>query len=55
MRKCFLLILFFSCIYTQSSNGTLSKIQSLIIPGWGQLSLGETKRAKNYFICADFC
>ena len=39
-----------SCLSAQVNGNAKTKLQSLLLPGWGQHSLGESKRANDYFI-----
>ena len=50
MKKIIILILCVHSLYGQFPFELEPKIQSLIIPGWGEYSIGKTKRAKNFFI-----
>ena len=51
MKKYLLLIIIcFSCISAQVNGNAKINLQSLLLPGWGEHSLGESKRANEYFI-----
>ena len=49
-RYLILLIAGITCISGQVSVSSTSKLQSLILPGWGEQTLGESKRARSFFI-----
>ena len=44
------IIICLSCISAQINRNAKTKLQSLLLPGWGELALGESKRANEYFI-----
>ena len=51
MKKYLLLIILcVNYLMAQMQLDTKTKLQSLVIPGWGEQTLGESKRAKRYFI-----
>ena len=51
MKKYLLVIfLFTTCLTAQIQVNAKNKLQSLILPGWGQQTLGESKRAHSFFI-----
>ena len=51
MKKYLLiLIIGLSCISAQINGNAKVKLQSMVLPGWGELALGESKRANNFFI-----
>ena len=51
MKKYLLVIfLFTTCLMAQIQVNAKNKLQSLILPGWGQQTLGESKRAQSFFI-----
>ena len=51
MNKYFIIIIIcLSCITARENENIKTKLQSLILPGWGELSLGESNRANEYFI-----
>ncbi|MDP7027727.1 MAG: hypothetical protein QF380_04895 [Candidatus Marinimicrobia bacterium] len=45
-----IIIICLNCISAQVNGNAKTKLQSLLLPGWGQHSLGESKRASDYFI-----
>ena len=45
-----IIIICLNCLSAQVNGNAKTKLQSLLLPGWGQNSLGESKRATNYFI-----
>ena len=45
-----IIIVCLNCLSAQVNGNAKTKLQSLLLPGWGQHSLGESKRATNYFI-----
>ena len=45
-----IIIICLNCLCAQVNGNAKTKLQSLLLPGWGQNSLGESKRATNYFI-----
>ena len=45
-----IIIICLSCLSAQVNGNAKTKLQSLLLPGWGQHSLGESKRANDYFI-----
>ena len=45
-----LIILSITCISAQVSGNAKAKLQSLVFPGWGENTLGESKRAQMYFM-----
>ena len=45
-----IIIISLSCISAQLNGNAKAKLQSLLLPGWGEHSLGESKRANEYFI-----
>ena len=45
-----IIIICLNCLSAQVNGNAKTKLQSLLLPGWGQHSLGESKRATNYFI-----
>ena len=45
-----IIIICFSYISAQENGNAKTKLQSLLLPGWGQHSMGESKRANEYFI-----
>ncbi|MDP6134498.1 MAG: hypothetical protein QF856_07870 [Candidatus Marinimicrobia bacterium] len=45
-----IIIICLNCLSAQVTGNAKTKLQSLLLPGWGQNSLGESKRATNYFI-----
>ena len=45
-----LFILCTSCLFSQFTGNPKAKFQSLLMPGWGENTLGESKRAKSFFI-----
>ena len=45
-----LIILYISCISAQVTENTNLKLKSMVLPGWGEQCLGESKRAKQFFI-----
>ena len=45
-----IIIICLSCLSAQVNGNAKTKLQSLLLPGWGQHSLGESKRASDYFI-----
>ena len=51
MKK-YLLIIFICCAWlsAQISGNAKTKLQSLVLPGWGEQSLGESKRAQGFFL-----
>ena len=51
MKKYLLLIFICSaCLSAQISGNAKTKLQSLVLPGWGEQSLGESKRAQGFFL-----
>ena len=51
MKKYLLLIILCTAYLTaQMQVNAKTKLQSLVLPGWGQQTLGESKRAQSYFI-----
>ena len=51
MKKNLLLIFICSaCLSAQISGNAKTKLQSLVLPGWGEQSLGESKRAQGFFL-----
>ena len=45
-----IIIICLNCLSAQVNGNAKTKLQSLLLPGWGQHSLGESKRANEYFI-----
>ena len=45
-----LLIICLTCVSAQELGSTKAKLQSLVLPGWGEQTLGESKRAQSFFI-----
>ena len=45
-----IIIICLNCLCAQVNGNAKTKLQSLLLPGWGQHSLGESKRATDYFI-----
>ena len=45
-----IIIICLNCLSAQVNGNAKTKLQSLLLPGWGQHSLGESKRANDYFI-----
>ena len=45
-----IIIICLNCLCAQVNGNAKTKLQSLLLPGWGQHSLGESKRATNYLI-----
>ena len=45
-----IIIICLNCLCAQVNGNAKTKLQSLLLPGWGQNSLGESKRATDYFI-----
>ena len=45
-----IIIICLNCLSAQVNGNAKTKLQSLLLPGWGQHSLGESKRATDYFI-----
>ena len=51
MKKYLLIIFICSAgLSAQISGNAKTKLQSLVLPGWGEQSLGESKRAQGFFI-----
>ena len=51
MKKYLLLIILCTTYLTaQMQVNAKAKLQSLVLPGWGEQTLGESKRAQSYFI-----
>ena len=51
MKKYLLLIILCTTYLTaQMQVNAKAKLQSLVLPGWGEHTLGESRRAQNYFI-----
>ena len=51
MKKYLLLIFICSaCLSAQISGNAKTKLQSLVLPGWGEQSLEESKRAHGFFL-----
>jgi len=51
MKKYLLLIILcFTYLTAQMQLDAKTKLQSLVLPGWGEQTLGESKRAQSYFI-----
>ena len=51
MRKIVLfIIVLYSLLSAQMSSPTINKLQSLILPGLGELNMGHEKRARSFFI-----
>ena len=51
MKKYLLLIILCTTFVTaQMSVNAKTKLQSLVLPGWGEQTLGESKRAQSFFI-----
>ena len=51
MKKYLLLIILcLTCLTAQIPLDAKAKLQSLVLPGWGEQTLGEPKRAQNFFI-----
>ncbi|MBC8256787.1 MAG: hypothetical protein H8E85_05700 [Candidatus Marinimicrobia bacterium] len=51
MKKYFLFIFIsFTCITAQVNGNAKTKLQSMILPGWGEKTLGASERANNFFI-----
>ena len=51
MKKYLLLIILFTTyLMAQVQVNAKNKLQSLVLPGWGQQTLGESKRAHSFFI-----
>ena len=46
----FLIILCTTYLTAQMQVNAKAKLQSLVLPGWGEQTLGESKRAQSYFI-----
>ena len=49
-RYLILIIISFTHVFAQVSGNAKPKLQSLVFPGWGEQTLGETKRAQSFFI-----
>ena len=45
-----IIVIYLSCISAQVNGNAKTKLQSVLLPGWGQHALGESKRATDYFI-----
>ena len=45
-----IIIICLNCLSAQVNGNAKIKLQSLLLPGWGQHSLGESKRAQRFFI-----
>ena len=51
MKKYLLLIILcVTCLTAQMQLDAKTKLQSLVLPGWGEQTLGESKRAKGFFV-----
>ena len=51
MKKYLIFILIsLACISAQVNGNSKTKLQSMVLPGWGEQTLGETNRANNFFI-----
>ena len=51
MKKYLLLMLIsLTCISAQVDGNAKSKFQSMVLPGWGEYTMGESERANNCFI-----
>ena len=51
MKKYLLLMLIsLTCISAQVDENAKSKLQSMVLPGWGEHTMGESERANNFFI-----
>ncbi len=51
MKKYLLFILIsLTCISAQVNGNAKTKLQSMILPGWGEKTLGASERANNFFI-----
>ena len=51
MKKYLLLIILCTTYLTaQMQVNAKAKLQSFVLPGWGEQTLGESKRAQSYFI-----
>jgi hypothetical protein len=51
MKKYLLLMLIsLTCISAQVDGNAKSKLQSMVLPGWGEHTMGESERANNFFI-----
>ena len=51
MKKYLLIIFICSAgLSAQISGNAKTKLQSLVLPGWGEQSLGESKRAQGFFL-----
>ena len=51
MKKYLLLfVVSITCIFAQVSGNAKPKLQSLVFPGWGEHTIGESKRAQSFFM-----
>ena len=50
MRIILLIIVVNSLLSAQMSSTANGKLQSLILPGWGELKMGYDERARSFFI-----
>ena len=50
MIKYFILFISSAILLGSEVASPLPKLQSLVLPGWGELNLGEQKRARRFFI-----
>ena len=51
MKNFFIIALInFTYLYSQVNESQISKLQSMVLPGWGELTLGEKERANGFFI-----
>ena len=49
-RYLILIIISFTHVFAQVSGNAKPKLQSLVFPGWGEQTMGETKLAQSFFI-----
>ena len=50
LEESFVILFYISGLTAQNSQGANPKLQSMVLPGWGEQSLGETQRANGFFI-----